>query len=192
LNKKKDVIIIGAGPAGLTAAYELSKNPENNIFVLEASDQIGGISKTVNYKGNLIDIGGHRFFSKSEKVLNWWLEFLDIIDTSIHNEITYHNQSVNLDSIIQKKSEDAMLVRSRKSRIYFNKRFFDYPLQLNLGLIKNLGKKRTLRITRDLVKAKLKPIKPENTLEEFYLNRFGKELYLTFFKDYTKKVWGKE
>ena len=189
--KRKKLIIIGAGPAGLTAAYELSLLNRFDITVVEADSQVGGISKTVDYKGNLIDIGGHRFFSKSEKVLNWWMKFLPLIDTTNHQEITYHNQHISLDGLIARNAERAMLLRPRKSRIFYNKRFFDYPLNVSLQLILNLGKKKSLRIIRDMLLAKARPIKPETNLEEFYINRFGKELYETFFKDYTKKVWGK-
>ena len=95
--KQDTVVIVGAGPAGLTAAFELSQNKNLNIIVIEADMQIGGISKTVDYKGNLIDIGGHRFFSKSKKVLSWWTKFQTIMDTTNHQEITYHNQNVDLD-----------------------------------------------------------------------------------------------
>jgi protoporphyrinogen oxidase len=190
MNKKK-IIIIGAGPAGLTAAYELSTTGKYDITVLEADNQVGGISKTVNHQGNLIDIGGHRFFSNSQKVLNWWAKFLPIVDTTHHLEIGYHSKTQNLDEILHKNSEGAMLVRNRKSRIYFNKRLFDYPLKLNLQLLFNLGIFKSCRIVRAIIYSKLYPIKNERNLEEFFINNFGKELYQTFFKDYTEKVWGK-
>jgi protoporphyrinogen oxidase len=190
MNKKK-VIIIGAGPAGLTAAYELSKTGKYDITLLEADNQVGGISKTVNHQGNLIDIGGHRFFSKSQKVLNWWAKFLPILDTTHHLEIGYHSKTQNLDEILRKNSEGAMLVRKRKSRIYFNKKLFEYPLKLNPQLLLNLGILKSYRIVKGIIYARIFPIKNERNLEDFFINNFGKELYHTFFKDYTEKVWGK-
>jgi protoporphyrinogen oxidase len=189
---KKKIVIIGAGPAGLTAAYELSRNSGYDIVVLESDKQVGGISRTVNYKDNLIDIGGHRFFSKSERVLEWWASFMPVVDTThVHSEITYHNKKVDIEKLLWRSAQDAMLIRPRLSRIYFKQRMYDYPLKLNMNLVINLGKKRSLRIARDLMISWLKPINPEKNLEDFYINRFGRELYKMFFKDYTRKVWGK-
>lgn len=144
---QKKIVIIGAGPAGLTAAYELARNQKYSVCILESDPIVGGISKTVRHQDNLIDIGGHRFFSHSKKVLDWWLQFLPIVDTTGHLEINYHQQSQSLDEIILKKSEDAMLIRSRKSRIYFKKNLIDYPLKINLGLLKSLGLRSSFRIS---------------------------------------------
>lgn len=189
---KKKIVIVGAGPAGLTAAYELAKTGRYDILILEADKQIGGISRTIDYKGNLIDIGGHRFFSKSDRVLEWWANFLPIVDTThSDNEINYHNGKKSIDTLLWRSAANAMLIRPRLSRIYFKQRMFDYPLKLSLNLVVNLGKKRTLRIIRDLLKSWVSPIHPEKNLEDFYINRFGREIYRMFFKDYTKKVWGK-
>jgi protoporphyrinogen oxidase len=189
---RKKVIVIGAGPAGLTAAYELAKTGKYDVLVLEADHQVGGISRTVNYKGNLIDIGGHRFFSKSDRVLEWWAQFLPVIDTSQdHQAITYHNSTKAIDNLILKTAKNAMLIRPRQSRIYFKQRMYDYPLRISINMMLNLGKKRTLRMARDLMKSWIFPIRPEKNLEDFYINRFGNEIYRMFFKDYTKKVWGK-
>jgi protoporphyrinogen oxidase len=189
---RKKVIVIGAGPAGLTAAFELAKTGKFEVLVLEADQQVGGISRTVNYKGNLIDIGGHRFFSKSDRVLEWWAQFLPVIDTTQdHQEITYHNKSKGIDNLVLKSAENAMLIRPRLSRIYFKQRMYDYPLRISLDMMLSLGKKRSLRMGRDLIKSWIFPIKPEKNLEDFYINRFGNEIYRMFFKDYTKKVWGK-
>ena len=186
------MVIIGAGPAGLTAAYELSRKQGYEITVLEAGTQVGGISRTVDYKGNLIDIGGHRFFSKSDRVLDWWANFLPVVDTSHpHSEIGYHNRTKEIDSLMWRSARNAMLIRPRQSRIYFKKRMYDYPLKLSMKLVVNLGKKRSLRIASDLLKSWLWPIKEERNLEDFYINRFGREIYKMFFKDYTRKVWGK-
>jgi protoporphyrinogen oxidase len=187
----KKIVIVGAGPAGLTAAFELSKTKKYHITVIEAASQVGGISKTINFNGNLIDIGGHRFFSKSQKVLSWWTQFLPIIDTTNHVEIGYHAKTQNLDSILQKNSEDGMLIRKRASRIYFNKKLFDYPLKINPKLFVNLGLIRSARIVYGILHARLFPIKEERNLEDFFINNFGRELYQTFFKGYTEKVWGK-
>ena len=188
----RKVVIIGAGPAGLTAAYELSRKPGYDILVLESDKQVGGISRTVDYKGNLIDIGGHRFFSKSDRVLEWWANFLPVVDTSHpHSEIGYHNRKKEIDSLLWRRAGDSMLIRPRLSRIYFKNRMYDYPLKINMSLVINLGKKRTLRIARDLMLSWISPIKPEKNLEDFYINRFGREIYKMFFKDYTRKVWGK-
>jgi protoporphyrinogen oxidase len=170
----KQAIIIGAGPAGLTAAYELLKKTDVIPIIYESTDQVGGLSRTVNYKGNRIDIGGHRFFSKSDKVTQWWKEILPMQDHILDPE----------------KIDDVMLVRSRLSRIFFLRKFFNYPISLSLQTIKNLGFKRMCKIGFSYIKIRLFPIKDEKTLKDFFINRFGKELYLTFFKDYTQKVWG--
>lgn len=188
---RKKIVIVGAGPAGLTAAYELAQTGNYDITILEADDQVGGISKTVNHQGNLIDIGGHRFFSKSQKVLNWWAIFFPIVDTTHHLEIGYHSETQNLDQILRKNSEDAMLIRKRKSRIYFNKNLFDYPLKLNPQLLFKLGIIKSMRIGKGIFISRIFPIKNERHLEDFFVNNFGKELYHTFFKHYTEKVWGK-
>jgi protoporphyrinogen oxidase len=185
------IVIIGAGPAGLTAAFELAKAGKQGIVVLEKDSQVGGISKTVNYKGNLIDIGGHRFFSKSNKVLKWWADFLPILDTTSAVEITYHHRSRGMENIMWRQARSSMLVRPRKSRIYFRRHLFDYPLKISLSLFRKLGLIWSIQVFRDIVLSRLRPIQPEVTLEHFYINRFGKKLYETFFKDYTHKVWGK-
>ncbi|MGO9096484.1 MAG: NAD(P)/FAD-dependent oxidoreductase [Bryobacteraceae bacterium] len=163
-------VIIGAGPAGLTAAYELLTRTGIKPIVLEKSGRLGGISCTVNYKGNRIDLGGHRFFSKSERVMQWWLRMLPL-----------------------EASQDtpaSMLLRSRKSRIYYRRRFFDYPVSLGKDTILKLGLWRTFKIGMSYLCSALVPIEPEETLEHFFINRFGRELYGTFFKSYTEKVWG--
>ena len=166
-------LIIGAGPAGLTAALELLRQTGIRPIVLEDSNDVGGISKTVVHDGNRMDIGGHRFFSKSDWVMQWWQEILPIETTQ---------DPVDADK--------RMLIRSRVSRIYFLRRFFDYPIKLNLRTMRNLGLVRLMRIAASYFTICLSPRKPERNLEDFIVNRFGRELYLTFFKDYTEKVWG--
>ena len=229
---KKKAVIIGAGPAGLTAALELLRKTDIQPVVLEATGEIGGISRTIRYKGNRMDIGGHRFFSKSDRVMQWWLELMppaaapEIPDTV---EITYqgkrHKVEVPADlpqepplrglgplaegddatdeeveeehphttTVVTPDPEDSdhvMLIRPRKSRIYYLRKFFDYPIKLTGNTIKNLGPVRMVRIGTSYVASRLRPIREEKSLEDFLINRFGRELYLTFFKSYTEKVWG--
>lgn len=187
----KKAIIIGAGPAGLTAAYELLKRTDIIPVILEKSDAIGGISKTVNYKGNRMDIGGHRFFSKSDRVMNWWLNMMPMETTEESVQITYHNSSHNITATPSTTDPDkVMLVRRRLSRIYFLRKFFTYPIQLSFDTLRKLGIGRTIDILLSYVQARLFPRRPEKNLEDFFINRFGKKLYQLFFKDYTEKVWG--
>ena len=191
--KKLKAIIIGGGPAGLTAAYELTKNTDIQPIIIEKSEQWGGISKTVNYKNNRIDIGGHRFFSKSDVVMEWWQNILPIVSEENELSISYHNTTKHF----QVKSDNSaleenniMLVRKRLSRIFYQKKFFQYPISLSLETILNLGIWNTFLIGLSYSRSVLFPIKKEENLEQFFINRFGKRLYKTFFKDYTEKVWG--
>lgn len=191
----KKAIIIGAGPAGLTAAYELLKRTDILPIILEKSGDIGGISKTINYKGNRMDIGGHRFFSKSDRVMNWWLNILPLQPgTESTFSIKYQNRSREVDT--SKFPSDTnnpdriMLVRKRLSRIYFLRKFFPYPISLSIETLRKLGFGRTIAIMYSYLLARLFPRYPEKSLEDFMINRFGKTLYNLFFKDYTEKVWG--
>ncbi len=189
----KKAIIIGGGPAGLTAAYELLTKTDIIPIVIEADSQVGGLSKTIDYHGNKIDIGGHRFFSKSERVIDWWLQFLPL-DPSFDGEmLRIQYQHKQAEYVVPKNNngtENIMLVRKRKSRVFYRQKLFDYPLQLNLTTLRKLGFGKTMRTGWSYVKAKLFPRRPEATLEDFFINRFGRELYETFFEDYTQKVWG--
>jgi len=189
----KTAIIIGAGPAGLTAAWELLERSDILPIIIEAdSTYVGGIARTVNFKGNRIDIGGHRFFSKSDRVMKWWFNILSI-DPDEENTITINYQGkkreIDPDSLTGSGRPD-MLVRKRKSRIYYDRKFFDYPVKLNMDTIRKLGFSKLLRIGMSYMRSSLFPIRNEKTLEDFFINRFGKELYHTFFKEYTEKVWG--
>ncbi len=191
----RQAIIIGGGPAGLTAAYELATRSDIHPIVLEKSDILGGISRTVNYKGNRIDIGGHRFFSKDDRVMQWWLDMMPLQDLPAGSHtITYQNRSRPLDvapgGLDPATTDAVMLVRERKSRIYSFRKFFDYPIQLTPETLMKMGLVRTVRVGLSYLRAMAFPIKPEQNLEDFYINRFGRELYNTFFKDYTAKVWG--
>jgi protoporphyrinogen oxidase len=192
------VLIVGGGPAGLTAAYELLARGENiHPIVFEKSDYLGGISSTHNYKGNRIDVGGHRFFSKSDRVMNWWLRFMPL-QSGIPAEVavSYQNASRTLGAVENDSGRDpkqfdlVMLVRKRISRIFYLRRFFDYPISLNKNTVANLGLVRMSRIAASYCWSCLFPIRPEKNLEQFFINRFGRELYRTFFQSYTEKVWG--
>ena len=165
----KQALIIGAGPAGLTVAYELLTRTDYQVCILEASQEIGGISRTINYKGNRMDIGGHRFFSKSDRVMDFWLDMLPLGDPE--------------------QTDGVMMERSRLSRILYLRMFFDYPITLSAATLRNLGLARVWKIGWSYIRARLFPRK-EVTLEDFYVNRFGRQLYETFFMDYTEKVWG--
>jgi len=192
---KKKAIIIGAGPAGLTAAYELLCRSDVIPVILEKSSYMGGISRTVNYKGNRIDLGGHRFFSKSDRVMNWWLQHLPLEARAAGSgNITYQRQSREIAGAgagpDPQNTDEVMLLRKRRSRIYYLRQFFEYPIQLTRNTLVQLGLLRTLRIGFSYLRSMLFPQKDVVNLEQFFINRFGRELYLTFFKDYTEKVWG--
>ena len=191
----KQAVIIGAGPAGLTAAYELLTRAGIRPVVLEKSHHMGGISRTVNYKGNRIDIGGHRFFSKVDRVMRWWLQMLPLeAGQNGPAAIRYHGMERSVDGAPSgpdpAREDRVMLLRPRKSRIYYLRRFFDYPITLSKDTLLKLGAWRTLKIGLSYIKSALRPIPQERTLEQFLINRFGEELYRTFFKSYTEKVWG--
>ena len=192
---KREVLIIGAGPAGLTAALELVRAGLRPV-VIEADSQVGGISKTINFDGNRMDLGGHRFFSKSDWVMQWWQQILpvDMEESAAQAvKLAYQNQSRDFTPSRTADASDrdrVMLIRPRLSRIYYLRRFFDYPVKLNANTIRNLGLPRMARIGLSYLAARAAPVKPEQTLEDFLINRFGRELFRTFFKDYTEKVWG--
>jgi protoporphyrinogen oxidase len=236
----KKAIIIGAGPAGLTAGLELLRRSDIIPVILEASEEIGGISRTIRYKGNRMDIGGHRFFSKSDRVMQWWMDLMPpevaAVETAAEPrqaaEISYQGKrrvvlvparleeepplrglgpllgdADEKDAYQPQGDEPAdvaetvevpepanpdlvMLIRPRRSRIYYLRKFFDYPITLTANTLKNLGVVRMVRVGASYVGSRLRQIKPEKSLEDFLINRFGRELYLTFFKSYTEKVWG--
>lgn len=189
----KTAIIIGAGPAGLTAAYELLEKTDIKPIVFEIDSQVGGISKTVEYKGNRLDLGGHRFFSKSEKIMAWWFNIFPLQGQLAKDDLLLKRKialSEKTDAPDPEKNDLVMLIRNRLSRIYFVKKFFNYPISLDLETVKNLGILRIIKIGFSYIKVKILPIKQEKSLEDFYINRFGGELYKTFFEDYTRKLWG--
>ena len=191
----KTALLIGAGPAGLTAALEFLRRSEVHPIVLEASHEIGGISRTIRHNGNRIDIGGHRFFSKSDRVMNWWMDLMppeSSADTqhALRHQNKQRTLKTNDSGLTPETTDLVMLVRPRKSRIYFLRRFFDYPIKLTGDTLGKLGLVRTMKIGVSYLLARLFPRKVENSLEDFLINRFGRQLYLTFFKSYTEKVWG--
>ncbi|WP_291991044.1 NAD(P)/FAD-dependent oxidoreductase [Candidatus Accumulibacter sp. ACC007] len=176
----KTVLIIGAGPAGLTAARELlRRSTDYTPIVVESLDDVGGISRTINHNGNRMDIGGHRFFSKSDWVMSWWREILPVAPEKTADGL----------SVIP-PADRYLLIRPRLSRIYFLRKFFDYPISLSANTMRNLGFMRLLKIGCSYTFSSVFQRKPERNLEDFFVNRFGNELYSTFFKDYTEKVWG--
>ncbi len=178
--RQKTAIIIGAGPAGLTAAYELLQHSDVKPVVYEIEKYCGGLSATLEYKGNGIDIGGHRFYSKSDWVMNWWTHFLPIAEMQGHV----------VDNVTHDDSQPVLRMHKRLSRILFMGKLFEYPLTLSWQTFKKVPATQLLHILFSYLKAKCFPIKPENNLEAFYINRFGSVLYKIFFKSYTEKVWG--
>jgi protoporphyrinogen oxidase len=191
-------VIVGGGPAGLTAAYELQRSSDVRPLVFELGEQVGGISRTINYRGNRMDLGGHRFFSKSDWVMHWWQSMLpvaanqDVGGDAAALRLAYQGSARDFTAAaLASQSTDAvMLVRSRLSRIFYRRRFFDYPLKLNLATLAKLGAPYSAAVGASYLAARLNPRRPEHTLEDFLVNRFGNTLYRTFFKDYTEKVWG--
>jgi protoporphyrinogen oxidase len=173
------VLIAGAGPAGLTAALELLRHSSHKPIIFESLDDVGGISRTINHKGNRMDIGGHRFFSKSDWVMNWWREMMPIAPDKTTDGLS-----------VVPAADRHMLVRPRLSRIYFLRKFFSYPISLSAATMQNLGVVRLIKIGTSYAWSSVFKRTPERNLEDFFVNRFGKELYATFFRDYTEKVWG--
>jgi protoporphyrinogen oxidase len=189
----KTAIIIGAGPAGLTAASELIEHTDITPIVCEMTGAIGGISRTVNYKGNRMDIGGHRFFSKSDRVMQWWLRHFPLQGAPARDDRLLERAvplSTAPNAPDPETSDRVMLTRPRVSRIFFERTFYDYPISLNWNTMANLGPLRLMKTALSYGRAHLAPIRNVGSLEDFFINRFGRELYLTFFKDYTEKVWG--
>lgn len=190
-NNKKIAVIVGAGPAGLTSAYEfLHQNTGIHPIVFEQSNEIGGISKTVQYNGNRIDIGGHRFFSKNQRVMEWWNQIMPLQGAPALDDLL-----LGKDKALMKNGPDpehenrVMLLRERVSRIFYLRSFFDYPISLKMKTFTNMGFGRTIAAGTGYLYSCMNK-KEENSLENFYINRFGKPLYSMFFEDYTEKVWG--
>lgn len=186
------VLIIGAGPAGLTAAYELlSRSREYEVTVLEQSDCIGGISKTVVYKGNRMDLGGHRFFSKDARVNSWWEKMMPEQGKPAKDDILLERQvELRQGGPDPELTDRVMLNRRRISRIYFEEKFYAYPIRLEWTTFRNMGLRTTLQVGWSYLCSLLHKL-PEENLENFYINRFGKKLYSMFFEHYTQNLWGR-
>ena len=189
----KNVIIIGGGPAGLTAAYELLRDGsgEYRVTILEESETLGGISQTVRYHGNRMDIGGHRFFSKDERIMKWWSDLMPVQGKPAYDDkVLGREKPLSENGPDPQKEDVVMLVRDRVSRIYYKKCFFDYPVTMNFNTIRNMGLLTTLRAGFSYLKSAICKL-PEDNLENFYINRFGRVLYSMFFECYTEKLWGR-
>jgi protoporphyrinogen oxidase len=194
MTDKQSVVIIGGGPAGLTAAWELIKDggaDKYDVTVLEGTREFGGISRTVKHNGNRMDIGGHRFFSKDDRIMDWWKNTLPL-----QGAPSYDDKKLNREHDMEPGGPDpevedkVMLKRHRVSRIYWNKHFLDYPISLSVGTLKAMGFKLTMVAGFSYLKSMVHKL-PEDNLENFYINRFGRKLYSMFFEGYTEKLWGR-
>ncbi|MCL2695543.1 MAG: FAD-dependent oxidoreductase, partial [Clostridiales bacterium] len=184
-------IIIGAGPAGLTAAYYLLKKTDIIPIVLEESPYIGGISRTHTCRGNRMDLGGHRFFSKNDEVMALWRELMPLQGAPALDDILLNREKPLAEDGPDPECEDVvMLLRDRVSRIYYLRKFFDYPIALKWQTLRNLGFARTMKSGFGYVWARVFKRK-EVTLKDFMVNRFGLPLYRMFFESYNEKLWGK-
>ena len=187
---KKKVIIIGAGPAGLSTAYELNKSQDFDITILVLEKFVGGISRTAYYNGNRMDVGGHRFFTKVERVSDLWHEIMplqgapSLDDILLERKVDLVEGGPNPELV-----DEVMLKRNRISRIYFLKKFFDYPISMKMRTFVNMGFFRSMHAGFGYIGSAIHKRK-EKSLEDFYINRFGKPLYRLFFESYTEKLWG--
>ena len=186
----KTVVIIGAGPAGLTAAYQLLKdNNDIQLFIIEQDSEVGGISKTAQHNGNRIDLGGHRFFSKDESINRIWLDILNLQGETVSPKIEEPQFCSYPGDADPNVSDNVMLLRRRVSRIYYDGKFFDYPVSLDMDTLKKLGLFTSIKCAFGYIWSCIFKRKGDS-LEDFYINRFGKPLYNLFFKEYTTKLWG--
>jgi protoporphyrinogen oxidase len=191
MDKKPCAIIIGAGPAGLTAAYKMLKTTGCHPIIIEESSEVGGISRTVNYNGNRMDLGGHRFFSKNTEVMNMWTELMPVQGAPAKDDkLLGREKPLQKDGPDPEKTDRAMLVRTRVSRIFYLRKFFDYPISLRLSTFANMGLGRTVSAGFGYVWSAVFK-RREQSLRDFMINRFGSPLYKMFFEDYTEKVWGR-
>ena len=188
----KKCIIIGGGPAGLTAGYELLKNSgEYEVIILEASDVLGGISRTVRHNGNRMDIGGHRFFSKDKNVTDFWASLMPTQGApSVDDKLLGREKPLAKGGPDPEAEDRVMLIRRRVSRIFYLNKFFDYPISMKPQTFINMGLPRTVKAGFSYLKSTVSK-KEETSLENFYINRFGRVLYSMFFEGYTEKLWGR-
>jgi protoporphyrinogen oxidase len=192
-NTAKRFIVIGAGPAGLTAAYKiLQEIPNAQVDVYEVTERIGGISTTIEYHGNRIDIGGHRFFSKNKDVNDFWYSLMPLQGKGAKDDVMLGTKKVFAsEGPDPEKTDTVMLIRNRVSRIFYRRRFFDYPISLKAQTFLNMGFGNSILAGMSFLYSSIKNKKrKEDSLENFYINRFGKKLYTMFFEKYTEKVWG--
>ena len=186
----KNVLIIGAGPSGLTAGLELIKKGYK-VTVLEATDAIGGISQTVHHNDQRIDIGGHRFFSKDERVMAWWNGILPYQGAPAADDRKLGRQARVVEGGPDpEQTDEVFLIRHRVSRIYYKGKFFDYPVSFKAQTFINMGLGTSISAGCSYIASCIHK-RPEDNLENFYINRFGKKLYSMFFESYTAKVWGR-
>ena len=194
MTQKQTVVIIGGGPAGLTAAWELMKDggaDAYDVIVLEATREFGGISRTVKHNGNRMDIGGHRFFSKDDRIMQWWRDTLPLQGAPSYDDRKLgRHHDLEPGGPDPETCDEVMLKRHRVSRIYWNRHFFDYPISLSPNTLKAMGPKLTLEAGFSYLKSMVHKL-PEDNLENFYINRFGRKLYSMFFEGYTEKLWGR-
>lgn len=186
------VVIIGAGPAGLSAAYRILQrgNKKYEVTVLESTGEIGGISRTVPYNGHRMDIGGHRFFTKDQEVKKWWQELLPLQGALAKDDrIRGRNGHLTEGGPDPEAEDEVMLKRQRISRIFYQKKFFDYPVTLNAATVKNLGFLTCMEAGLSYLKSCIAK-RTEDNLENFYINRFGRKLYSIFFETYTGESLG--
>src|SRR6476646_1819086 len=178
MSQRKIAVIAGAGPAGLTAAFELLARTDVHPVVFERTHAIGGIAQTYNYKGNRIDIGGHRFFSKDQRVMAWWFSIMPRQGAPAADT---HELGHDIDYVTE---DEVLLHRPRLSRIYYKRHFFPYPIGITLTVARRLGLLNTALIGLSYMKAQISPKKDETYLDAFFINRFGQRLYETFFRAY--------
>lgn len=171
---EKIAVIVGGGPAGLTAAYELLEKTEFRPIVFEIASQVGGLCRTVNHNGNRMDLGGHRFFSKSDRILEWWNQILPLercASQSREIKLTYQNKThmfkPNPNGPSAEETDKVMLIRTRRSQIYYAKKFFDYPLNLQWSALRKLGLVKTTKIVASYLKSLLFPIRHEKISKIF-------------------------
>lgn len=187
----KHVVIIGAGPAGLSTAYRLLQNGNVHVTIFEETKEIGGISRTVNYHGNRMDIGGHRFFSKNDEVMDFWKELMPIQGApALDDQLLNREKPLEKGGPDPEKEDTVLLLRHRVSRIFYLRKFFDYPISLKIQTFANMGLARTVKAGFGYMASALHK-REEKTLKDFMINRFGTPLYEMFFEDYTQKVWGR-